>query len=174
MRVLRLVIENLLLERLVANTAALALVVMRREGNESAPLSRGLEVQRVAPQETARGLFCRGAGLPNFFTEAAVTSSELDKGNLRFGQAAAICAAGVEGKNSCDASSSQKQIWQISEPGVFSSISRPQQGQVYMLKAAPVLRGRRGQVLARALMALATARVCAVPFQALASEALSG
>lgn len=121
---LRLVIENLLLERLVANTAALALVVMRREEETNQPLSRGLEVQRVAPtEETTKGLFCRGAGLPNFFTEAAVTSSELDKGNLRFGQAAAICAAGVEGKNSCDASSSQKQIWQISEPGVFSSIS---------------------------------------------------
>ena len=96
---LRLVIENLLLERLVANTAALALVVMRREEETSQPLSRGLEVQRVAPtEETTKGLFCRGAGLPNFFTEAAVTSSELDKGKLRLGQAAAICAAGVEGE----------------------------------------------------------------------------
>ena len=61
MRVLRLVIENLLLERLVANTAALALVVMRREEETSQPLSRGLEVQRVAPtEETTKGLFCRG------------------------------------------------------------------------------------------------------------------
>ena len=39
-----------------------------------------------------------GAGLPDLFAEAAVTCAELDKSDLCLGQAAAICAAGVEGE----------------------------------------------------------------------------